>query len=210
MTQTRAAFTVGITGHRPNRMKGGAERVITRLDQVLRCLRSGSAGRERVALSALAEGSDRMFASAALGLGYRLDALLPFRSEDYQTTFGSADPAYDDLLSRASGVEELPGLLAAPEDAYEAVGRATVDRSNVLVAVWDCGPSAGRGGTIDIIEYAIGRRVPVVWIDARTAGRPAILRRASGASSWSLTQLADRCRPSTRAEIAGLASSGRI
>lgn len=209
MTQTRAAFTVGITGHRPNRMKGGVERVITRLDQVLRCLRSGSAGRERVALSALAEGSDRMFASTALGLGYRLDALLPFRSKDYQTTFGSVDPAYDDLLSRASGVEELPGALSAAEAAYEAVGRATVDRSDVLLAVWDGGPSAGRGGTIDIIEYAIGRRVPVVWIDARTAGRPAILRRPAGATGWTLQQLAGRSRPATRAEIAELARGGR-
>jgi hypothetical protein len=35
-----------------------------------------------------------------------------------------------------------------------------------LVAVWDGKPSAGRGGTPEIIEYALARTKPVAWVSA--------------------------------------------
>ena len=55
----------------------------SRMRWVLAALRSGSRGGARIAVSPLAEGSDRIFARAALELGYRLEALLPFESADY-------------------------------------------------------------------------------------------------------------------------------
>jgi hypothetical protein len=166
---------VGITGHRPNRMHIGVARVEARLVQVLKALRKGrKSDAKLVAISALAEGSDRLFASAALTIGYELVALLPFKSSDYETTFGdtSANPEYHALLARAGEVVELQASLTDSTAGYEAVGRLTVDRCDVLVAVWDGKPAAGRGGTPEIIQYALEQRHPVIWIDA-TNDRPA-------------------------------------
>ncbi|HXO24414.1 MAG TPA: hypothetical protein VN870_07535, partial [Streptosporangiaceae bacterium] len=50
------------------------------------------------------------------------------------------------------------------EQAYELAGRAVVDRSDVLIAVWDGGPAAGRGGTAEIYVYAQRWQKPVILI----------------------------------------------
>jgi hypothetical protein len=209
VTAPTATLTIGITGHRPNRMHIGVERVTRRLELVLVALRSGSGAATPVAVSALAEGSDRLFAKAALALGYRLDVLLPFTSADYETTFGDvADTAtYRDLLARASQRTDLPGSLADSTAAYEAVGRATVDASDIVVAVWDGKPAAGRGGTPEIIAYAIGQRLPVIWIDAARDRLPLLIEPAGG-PGWqpvALSGLAARAKPLTRARLMRLA-----
>ena len=159
---------VGVTGHRPNRLAIGVARAEVRLTQALKALRRRTTDGKPVAISALAEGSDRLFAELALKVGYDLVALLPFPSGVYETTFGdaSATPGYRALLACAADVVELPGTLAERTAGYEAVGRLTVDRCDVLVAVWDGGLAAGRGGTPEIVRYALERGRPVVWIDA--------------------------------------------
>ena len=175
-------ITVGFTGHRPNRLHIGEARVAARLREVLAGLRDGAQARNAaeplIALSPLAEGSDRLFAEAALELGYGLRALLPFKSADYETTFSDATttPVYRVLLARATQVNELPGSLSDTTAAYEAMGRAMVEASDILVAVWDGKPAAGRGGTPEIVEYAIERGRPVIWIDAATDRAPMRLR----------------------------------
>ena len=52
-------------------------------------------------------------------------------------------------------------------------GRAVVDRSSVLVAVWDGQPSRGLGGTADVVAYARERGVPVEVIWPEGASRDA-------------------------------------
>jgi hypothetical protein len=172
-------------------------------------LRCGAGRSKCVAVSALAEGSDRMFAQAALARGYRLDVLLPFTSTDYETTFGdtATTPVYRALLARASSKVELPGSLAASTAAYEVVGRATVDACHILVAVWDGKPAAGRGGTPEIIEYAAAKGKPVLWIDAARERLPVLIshRGAGGRSEIDLAKLAPRARPMTRARLMHLA-----
>jgi hypothetical protein len=182
--------TVAITGHRPNRILIRDKRLTRRLREVLkevrRATRAARAGGDPPrAISALAEGADRMFAAAALDLGFSLDVLLPFARADYETTFGdeSTTCGYRALLAEASSVTELPGSLADTKAAYEAVGRATVDGADLLVAVWDGKPSAGRGGTPEIVEYAISRAIPVVWIAAGQDRPPLLLSLAADTRS---------------------------
>lgn len=166
-----------------------------------------------MALTALAEGADRIFADAALALGYQVEALIPFGSADYETTF--ADPAetprYRALMSKAARVEALPGNLPDATVAYEAVGRTCVDRCDILVAVWDGKPAAGRGGSPDIIDYALRRGRPVVWIDAARDRRPMILAGPGsiGGSPLSLERLATRARAAPRRAIVRLAQVPR-
>jgi hypothetical protein len=110
-----------------------------------------------------------------------LRVLLPFASADYETTFGdpSTTPDYRALLARASAVTELPGVLADSTSAYEAVGRLTVAQADVVVAVWDGKPAAGRGGTPEIMQYALELDRPVIWIDTSHDRPPLQLRRST-------------------------------
>lgn len=207
---TERTFTVGVTGHRPNRLHVGAREVTRRLYWVLAELRAGVWRRKRIAVSALAEGADRLFAEVALGLGYELQAVLPFASADYETTFSDAatTSGYRHLLARAAAVTELPGSLAATKAAYEAVGHATVAASDVLVAVWDGEGAAGRGGSPEIIAHAVGSGVPVVWIDAARLRLPRLIRApiANGPREVPLAALAARATPLTAAAVRKLAA----
>ena len=69
---------IGFTGHRPNRLIAGETHIVARLHDVLTALRDGARVRDQaetlIALSPLAEGADRLFASVALELGYELHA----------------------------------------------------------------------------------------------------------------------------------------
>jgi hypothetical protein len=53
-------------------------------------------------------------------------------------------------------------------DAYAHAGRYIVDHCDVLIAVWDGAPSRGRGGTAEIVQYALERNRPIlrVWGDS--------------------------------------------
>jgi hypothetical protein len=199
MTGTAPApLVVGTTGHRPNRLRITSQQLRRRLAHVLFALKQGaaSAGSRPLAMSALAEGADRTFAEVALALNYDLTVVLPFPSAAYMTTFGKdADlTGYIDLLKRASTVRELPGTLGDRDAAYEAMGRTMVDASSVFVGVWDGQPSAGRGGTPEIMEYALHRQTPVVWIDASRDRQPRLLKQpaASGPRAVPLAKLASR------------------
>jgi hypothetical protein len=58
------------------------------------------------------------------------------------------------------------------EEAYEKAGCYMVDRSDVVVALWDGESARGRGGTAAIVAYARDRDVPLVWV--HTQGKPTV------------------------------------
>jgi hypothetical protein len=120
-------------------------------------------------VSSLAEGADRLVAREVLeDESALLEAPLPFPRDRYVKELAS-DPSrreLDELLSRASVVHAMP-VVATVEDAYERAGHYVVDRSDVLLALWDGEPARGKGGTADIVEYARARGTPLVWICAK-------------------------------------------
>lgn len=187
MRHVTQEFSIAITGHRPNRMHVGAPRILRQIRQTLRPMasaaRSLAVPMHPTAISALAEGADRLFATAALERHMRLRALLPFPAAAYETTFGDAadTPHFRSLLARAASVQELPGRLEESQAGYEAVGRACVAGCHVLLAVWDGKPAAGRGGTPEIIDHALAAARPVLWIDAAER-RGLLLLLANGAT----------------------------
>lgn len=119
-------------------------------------------------LSNLAEGADRLVAELVLARpGARLEAVLPLPVEVYIGDFVSADSRrrFTELVDEASSVtvvQQVPG--EARDTAYERAGRAIVDASDVLVALWDGEPARGRGGTADIVQYALDHDVLVEMI----------------------------------------------
>ncbi len=166
------AFSIGITGHRPNRLpergRAAVEGEIGRLLTLMVTL--GHARSPRVAwrvVSGLAEGADRIAAEAALARGIALYAILPFEAREYEKDFQSpqSKTRFRELLAKAKQVEALPGDRAQPDVAYEAAGLAMLRAADVLVAVWDGGPSGGRGGTTEMVKAAVARSVPVLWVD---------------------------------------------
>ncbi len=128
-------------------------------------------------LSALAEGADRVVARAVLdNPGTRLDAVLPLAAGDYLKDFASEESKreFRELLAlsrhpvwlRARCIAEEscdPGTQAGlRRNAYKAAGEYVVDHSDVLIAVWNGEPARGRGGTAEIVEYALQQGRPVI------------------------------------------------
>ena len=157
-------MTIGVTGHR---FLADRARIDEALVGVVEALTREYPGPWTV-VSALAEGADRLVARALLGHpGTRLVAVLPLAVEDYETDFTTAGSRaeFRDLLGRAEETVVLPSR----DDrnlAYEAGGGAVLDRSDVLVTVWDGAGEQGVGGTGEIVGAARERGMPIVWVHA--------------------------------------------
>jgi hypothetical protein len=150
---------------------------------------------ELTLVSTLADGADTIAAKAALGLGYALDAPLPFARAEYENDFSSEvvdehtpAPLHDfrTLMGKARSVLQLPGRRGSAEDteeegdlkenrAYEAAGLTVLSQSDILLAVWDGGLSRGRGGTAEMVAEATRAGIPIVLVDAN-AEKPVELR----------------------------------
>jgi hypothetical protein len=162
---------VGVTGHRvlPADRLEGVE-LAAALGRVRELFPAGDETPVVLsAVSALAEGADRLVAETVLATpGGGLEVALPLPASDYRRDFTgeASNREFDLLLERASLVLEAPAS-SSREEAYEKAGRYVVDRGDVLVAIWDGEPSRGRGGTADIVRYALETRTPVVLVPAR-------------------------------------------
>jgi len=128
-------------------------------------------------LSPLAEGADRVVAQAILELpAAQLEAVLPLSIDEYKKDFSSTASLaeFDSLLALSARqlclmTEDQKSSRAEPDSharqlAYENVGRYVVNHCDLLLAVWDGGPSHGRGGTAEIVAYAQEQHIPVLHI----------------------------------------------
>jgi hypothetical protein len=159
-------LAVAIVGHRADRIEDPAK-VKERLGEILAFViaQLESPGGLRL-VSALAEGADRIAASAALEAGISLEAVLPFPSSEYAEDFVEAGPREEfyALLARSDSVLVMDGPATARDKAYDAAGRALLDNCDLLLAVWDGQPGRGRGGTREVIAEAARRGLPIVTI----------------------------------------------
>jgi len=148
---------VGVTGHQrladPTAWPWVEEVVGRELDATIGPL---------VVVTSLAIGADQLVARLGTARGATVHAVLPFAS--IERTFAAEDlQTYRRLLSQSS-VEVLE-TSGTDEDAYLAAGRRVVELSDVMIAVWDEKPAKGKGGTADIVRYALAFGVPVVHIN---------------------------------------------
>lgn len=178
--------TIGVTGHRFLAERDRLDEALTEVVESLARKRT----EPWTVVSALAEGADRLVSRHLLGRpGSRLVAVLPLDLHDYETDFATpgSRAEFRELLARAAEVVVLP----APDDrdlAYEACGWDVLDRSDVLVAVWDGEDRQGVGGTGAVVQRARERGTPVVWVHAgnRRPGtnEPTTLGRDQGLVTW--------------------------
>jgi hypothetical protein len=152
------ATRIGVTGHRSLN-----ERTRRQIAGQLRARLQDLDAPALTGISCLAPGADQLFAETVLELGGGLEVVLPARR--YRDVLpAAASAAFDALLGRACRVACLPFERPTPR-AYRAAGRAVVEGSDVLLAVWDGLPPRGVGGTGEVVAYAHDLSVPVeiVW-----------------------------------------------
>ena len=172
---------VGVTGHKDIGSDGRLAGVPARA----RGLVPGSAATpvRLAAVSALADGADRLvpaelFEDArARGEEARLEVVLPFERRlfvELQRFSPASEAEFNAWLDRASSIVELGGSGRPETEAawYETAGRYLVNRSDLLVALWDGEPSRGRGGTADTLMTAATAAKPCIWIPTSSEAAP--------------------------------------
>lgn len=182
---SRGAFRVAVTGHRMNRLTPENYKTLSVvvdffLQEFAALLAEVKLPSfvQRVIVSALAEGADRLVAIQGLKNRWALEVILPFSAHEYQNDFATqrSKEELEALCAAARHVEELPNTRAqVSPTAYESVGRALVTGSDLLIAIWDGQPSHGPGGTADVVALAQHQQLPIVWIHPDTSREPRFL-----------------------------------
>ncbi|GAA1676941.1 hypothetical protein GCM10009830_24680 [Glycomyces endophyticus] len=167
MVETGEAIVrVGISGHM-DVSESTARLVKSGIDRSLREVEGDLTG-----VTCLAFGADQIFAQSVLALGGTLEVILAAADYRERRVWAEHLPIFDGFLARARSVDVLPFAQAGPE-AYVAANVRMLERIDLLLAVWDGGPAAVRGGTADAVAEAERRRLPVtvIWPDgARREG----------------------------------------
>jgi hypothetical protein len=154
---------IGFTGHRrltnPDLI---AEHLASAIDQIAaRCS-------TLAAISSAAAGADTIFVEEVSERRLPFFLLLPFDTARFEKDFTAEQwRRIQPYFAKAVQVEQITGE-ATENQAYLETGLRTVDRANVVIAVWDGKPAAGQGGTGDVVAYARALEKPLVWINSGT------------------------------------------
>jgi hypothetical protein len=180
---------IGITGHRAIAADPMVSKAVeAAISKVFRTLANGSTSsktdkpfsspaRLRLkVISMLAEGADLVGMQAALDCGAELMGVLPFDEQSYRKGFagGPSRVVFDDVLSKLSSIVVLGGIVG-DNTSYELANSEILDRSDVVIAVWDGDPARGPGGTGDVVHDALQRGLPVIVIRPQTGTSPTLL-----------------------------------
>ena len=154
---------IGFSGHRklpdPNTVAEGIRNAFERLAASYSPLAS---------VSSAASGADTLLFEEVARRNLPCLLILPFSQARFQQDFDSAD--WDRVLpfiENATHVEEVAGEQSTKE-AYMEAGILTVERSDVMIVIWNGNPSAGFGGTGNVVTYARELEKPLLIIDPET------------------------------------------
>lgn len=120
------------------------------------------------AISSAASGADTLFLEAIAQQQLPYFLILPFDQQRFRQDFNEED--WSRAAAHFADALDIEVVHDAEEDndAYLECGLRTVDRCDVLIAVWNGEAAAGKGGTGDVVEYARALNKPLIWIDAAT------------------------------------------
>jgi hypothetical protein len=178
-------LVVGVTGHRWNkiapdaitRVRRDLASVFANVDRAI----AAHQGASVLLISCLAEGADQL-AVRERPAGWAFEAMLPFPRARYMDDFapplatGGVDRRGEltAALAAADTISEPPDILA-PEAAYDAAAARMLARSDILVAVWNGQPAAGRGGTETVVAKAMQAGLATIWIQSAQQVAPSLL-----------------------------------
>lgn len=182
-----AVLRVGVIGHRPDEKKRpnpDEAKIRATVREILRHVMDGFESVSRAEpglfqqvrdaeiqrlgslriISSLAEGADQWVAEEALALGYKLQCPLPFPCGMYKDDFPDAAKTFEPLIEQAVAVLQMDGTRSDSGRSYQAAGWMVLRQSDLLIAVWDGEPEQGVGGTGEMVQEALARGIPTVWI----------------------------------------------
>jgi hypothetical protein len=172
--RSEAAMTpliIGVTSHR-NIAASEIEPIRQRVRDFFSLVKHECPTLPLVALSALAEGGDQLFATEALAVGARLVVPLPLPKDLYLEDF--TDPTvrhqFEVLCERAE-IIRLPLLKGqsrvdiesnglARDRQYAKVGVFIASHCHILLTMWDGKDSGRLGGTAQIVKYYLSGAMP--------------------------------------------------
>lgn len=152
---------VGLTGHRELKDPEAVGALIRQEVEKLG-LEMGSA---IAGCSSVAIGADTLFAEICQSLRIPWIALLPFPQVEFKNDFSESQWSHALELLANSLHLEVSGTSDDRTAAYLHCGRRTVDRSDVMMAVWDGKPARGEGGTAEVVAYTRKKNKPLMVID---------------------------------------------
>ncbi|MEI6758585.1 MAG: hypothetical protein WCK85_12085 [Chlorobium sp.] len=170
---------IGVTGHRNLKEEPAVaiavDNLIAYLDNLMG--RQDNVPIEWTVISPLAKGADRIVAKSILKKeSARLEVVIPFPLDEYRKDFTDPEDLqeFNQLLDRAALHIQLP----TTSDGYLPAGKKVVDACEILIAIWDGKPSRGKGGTSEIVTYALEQGRTILRIDAENPHAPVTLLRA--------------------------------
>lgn len=166
-------FTIGIVGHRWNRMDRRQEpQLSATIGGLFTAINDTLQAAEIRLVTGLAEGADQV-AARAMPLRWRLSVVLPMPVKEYENhlrVHGTGDPL--EAIDRLTALLTRPHSdlvetsLATPDEGYISVQKAILTAADLLVAIWDGAAGAGAGGTKDSVAKAVADDALVIWIDS--------------------------------------------
>jgi hypothetical protein len=128
-------------------------------------------------ISPLAEGADRLVASIVLKHNGYLEVLLPMPKDEYEKDFSTIESRdeFASLIARAHRVEvtecnAVIGEASYRQKAYRRVGEETIERCDILLALWDEKKTTSECGTGAIVALALDKKKPVFILSTIRSG----------------------------------------
>jgi hypothetical protein len=117
--------------------------------------------------TSLAAGADQLFAECLIERSIPFRVIVPCASYEMAFQSKNALEKYQTYLQLAQSIEQLD-FDAPSEKAFWRAGQIVVERSALLIAIWDGKPARGLGGTGDVVAYAQKRGRMVIQLEPNT------------------------------------------
>jgi len=158
-------FKIGISGHRDIKY-ANKDVYLSKIKEHLNYFVNMYPLKEVLAVSALADGTDRLLIKAATEIGLRYEVILPMEPHLYQKDFD--DDSYSEfnkMLLNAREYKVTPLYNEASKQTithyghnrdmqYREVGRQLINKTDFMLFLWDGQESVKVGGTFDTLKYA--------------------------------------------------------
>lgn len=167
LQQANSPLAIGVSGHR-NLHPDELPRVRQQIEAFLQQLQHHAPDTELRVMVGMAQGADLLVAQAAVAAGLDVDAILPMPLEQYSQDFDSDSSAL--LMSLLQHPKVHCAVLSSPatsagvargdaRDAlYTNLTAALIDKSSLLLALWNGQASSLPGGTADTVLRYLGAR----------------------------------------------------
>jgi hypothetical protein len=155
---------IGVTGHR---FLAEIPKLRAGIDLALMRIAEAYPEKAWWVVSSLAEGADRLVVQQVLIArpDARLIVPLPLPVSDYLQDFAGEQSRmeFERLMSQA--VEVIPPpQVSQRSEGYWRAGITMLERSDVLIALWDGQKAQGQGGAGDVVSVARQKGLPMAWV----------------------------------------------